>query len=122
LIKAFWDTIFKMAFGRGNERNRGGDDKFQMDFIVLIGFIIMALATFFQIAGLASDHWVDTVTEDYGTVGYNGLWHTCTNFGLTKDSCRGFQWTDPQVSRKLQRNLFNTIMLFLPFLTSLIYM
>lgn len=89
-----------MAFGRGIEGNKGQRERFNLDFIVIISFVIMGLATFFQIAGLASDRWVDTVTDDYGTVGYTGLWRTCTNFGLTRDSCRGFKWTDNQVSRK----------------------
>ncbi|KAL4229223.1 hypothetical protein ACF0H5_012262 [Mactra antiquata] len=82
-----------MAFGRGSERER-----IQLDFITIIGLVILALATFFQIAGLVSNHWVDTVSDQYGTVGYSGLWQTCTNMGLTRDSCRGFRWTDNQVS------------------------
>lgn len=58
----------------------------------------MGLATFFQIAGLASDHWVDTVTDQYGTVAYTGLWRKCSDFGLARDVCSEFKWTDNQVS------------------------
>lgn len=82
-----------MAFG-----GRGLDIK------VLIAVILMTVATLFQLIGLASDNWVNTVSDEHGVIGSSGLWRVCTSFGdafgLPNDRCRGFVWTDNQVSRK----------------------
>ncbi|XP_052807067.1 uncharacterized protein LOC128236226 [Mya arenaria] len=65
--------------------------------VVIVAFAIMGLATLFQIIALISDSWVNTVTDADGTVGSAGLWRTCADYAGI-DSCRGFVWSDNQVS------------------------
>ena len=87
--------LFKMAIG-----GKGLEKK------VLISIVLLTISTLFQLIGLASDNWVDTVHNEFDVVGSSGLWRVCTSFGdaygLPNDRCRGFVWTDNQVSRKLQ--------------------
>lgn len=75
-----------------------------LDFKVLLCVILLVIATIFQLAGLVSDNWVDTVTDEFGTVGSSGLWRICTSFG-ENEYCRWFVWTDNQVSRKFSSSV-----------------
>ena len=58
----------------------------------------------FITTGLASSHWALTATDEYGTVGFAGLWEKCANLNIgaiePEFECRGFVWEDVQVSRK----------------------
>ena len=68
--------------------------------IALVALGLLTVANIFQLTAVGSNHWVHTVSDEYGTVGFSGLWQICTDFGLVRGTCRGFQWTDNQVSRK----------------------
>lgn len=67
-----------------------------------IGFIILLVASLFEVIGLGTSHWALTQTEEYGTVEFAGLWEKCADLNLGGDEadfkCQGFVWEDVQVS------------------------
>ncbi|KAL3837275.1 hypothetical protein ACJMK2_022642 [Sinanodonta woodiana] len=68
-----------------------------ISFVGIITLLILIVACVFELAAVASDHWVATVLDE-DVIGYSGLWRICADFGTARDSCRGFQWQDVFVS------------------------
>lgn len=75
-------------------------EKAEISIKFYVGILVLVVAWVFHTIGCWSPYWVITSTDEYGTVGYSGLFEKCANLGTVKNSCRYFDWEDVQVSRK----------------------